>query len=179
MSKYKEGNFTIECALIMPIVMLCILSVIWMMIYMYDRIMINKALIHGVLACDYLCGESNLNIKKAVEKSINENLAGTLVAVDTIEIKVACNDIWCKVEIEARLNVPNGLPGIDKLSLIKLKKEKIILNGGEFVRNVNRTEKYAGLLKEFINDSNKGDKYIEGGIQEGNEQKLSGVDTAN
>ena len=35
--KYIKGSFTIECALIMPVILLCIVSIIWMMIYMYDE----------------------------------------------------------------------------------------------------------------------------------------------
>lgn len=169
MEKYKRGNFTIECALIMPLIMLSIILLLCLMIHMYDRIVINKALIHGVMACDYCREDQNYQIKKMIENRINEELSGSLVAIDRLQIGVKANDIWCEADIEASHNFPEIIPDMNTIFTIRMKKKKSILSGGEYIRNVNKLEKYSELIQKIngYNNQNTREEYIEGGIQEG------------
>ena len=51
--KIKKGNMTIECALIMPMILTVIISLVWLTIYLYDMSVAQTALIHGLLISDY------------------------------------------------------------------------------------------------------------------------------
>ena len=65
-----NGNLTIECAMIMPLILLVIISVVWLMIYLYDSVVIEKALVHGVMAADYRDSRTNSELMKEIEMQL-------------------------------------------------------------------------------------------------------------
>lgn len=165
-----KGSMTIECALLMPIIISVIISVMWLMIYMYDRIMINRALIHGILYCDYIRKENTIVIEKEIEKRINEDLNNRILATNDIKVSVKFNNMHCKVSAEARMNIPGGIEWLEKMSVIRIEQEKYILNGAAVIRDIDRAKTYLDLFNEIKNEYGGNSKEdIENRIQERNE----------
>lgn len=164
-SRIRNGSMTLECAMLMPIILMVIISIIWLMIFMYDRVVINRALIHGVMYCDYVRDENNFIIEKEIEKRINEQLADSIIAVNEVNVCVKVNDWWCKAEIEAQMDIPDGISWLSGISVIKMEKKKDIIYGARVIRLVNRVEKYKNLIDKLgqEGDLSKVEEDIESG----------------
>ncbi len=106
MKKYQRGSFTVEAALIMPIVLMVILIVFFFVLYMYNRGVIQNAAYRGAEQIFYHAGESNEDVKKECNRVVLKDLENSLVGVQNteIEIEVSANEI--EITVTGRLNVP-------------------------------------------------------------------------
>lgn len=163
MKRLKKGSFTIECALIYPIILLVLISLVWLLIYMYDKVAIEKSLIHGLLAADYDYYQSNDALKNEIEERINENIMTETIALKDIRISVKAGRFSCGVEAEGHLNIPEGIPFLDQMEKVCVEMEKSRYSGKECIKEVRRLKKIADTVKE---------ETVEDGDEEGTEPKL-------
>ena len=168
---------TVECALIMPIILAVVITVIQMTVYMYDRVIIQNALVHSVIAADFMPEAGNNELKNEMEMRIEEELRYA-VALDDIEVKVTVKENVCKAEISGNVNIGARFPGSDIFLETQSGIKKKRLSGTETVRNIRKIEKLIHLLTKdnseedgLSPDGNGG--LIESTVQEGIEQKFN------
>ena len=147
---YRNGSFTIECALIMPMILLCIVSVMWLMIYMYDENVIYRSLVHAVLAADYRESDSNSELKNEIEERVYEDLKGQLVGVSEAEVfvKVGRNSVTAKVE--AKLAMSQNLPGLSELGEIKTEVKEKRMSGADIILDVRRIKAIYDIADKIV-----------------------------
>lgn len=147
---YKNGSFTIECALIMPVILLSVVSIIWLMIYMYDANVIYRSLVHAVLAADYHESDSNSELKNEIEERVYEDLKGQLVGVTDAEVfvKVGKNNVTARVE--AKLAMSQGLPGLSELGEIKTEVKEKRMSGADIILDVRRIKAIYDVAEKIV-----------------------------
>ena len=147
---YKNGSFTIECALIMPVILLCVVSIMWMMIYMYDANVIYRSLVHAVLAADYHESDSNSELKNEIEERVYEDLKGQLVGVTDAEVfvKVGKNNVTARVEAE--LAMSQNLPGLSELGEIKTEVKEKRMSGADIILDVRRIKAIYDIAEKIV-----------------------------
>mgnify|MGYP006387634011 CR=1 FL=1 len=96
MKKYQKGSFTVETALIMPIVLMVILIVFFFVLYMYNRSVMQNAAYRGVTQVFYYSSESNEYIKKECSR----------VGVKNAEVEIEVSADRIEITVDGRLNVP-------------------------------------------------------------------------
>ncbi len=151
-----NANLTVECALIMPMILLVIISIIWLMIYLYDSLTVQKALVHAVLAADYRVSKSNGELMKEIEGRINEALEGQLVGCEEPKVSVKVSKYKVSAKVETKLNIPLNLPGLSRLVNLKSEIKKRRLYGADLIYDVKRIKAIAELLKKG-EDSEEGE----------------------
>ena len=135
---FNSGSFTIECALIMPVILLCIVSIIWLMIYMYDENVIYRALVHAVLAADYHETDSNIELKNEIEERVYEDLKGQLVGVTDADVFVNVGKKKVGARVEAKLGLPENILFMSELGEIKVEVKKTRKSGADIILDVRR-----------------------------------------
>ena len=155
---YKNGSFTIECALIMPVILLCVISIMWLMIYMYDENVIYRSLVHAVLAADYHESDSNSELKNEIEERVYEDLKGQLVGVTDAEIfvKVGMNNVTARVE--AKLALSQDLPGLSKLGEIKTEVKEKRMFGADIILDVRRIKAIYDIADKIVGSETENEK---------------------
>ena len=114
--RLKKANMTIECALIMPIILTVIISLIWLTIYLYDMGVAQTALIHGLLISDYSPNVTNSSLSDYVKAGIEEESAPYLVGVNDCRVSTKIKQRKCTAGIEMQMNIPEASPVISKLT---------------------------------------------------------------
>ena len=135
---YKKGSFTLECALIMPVILICIVSLMWLMIYMYDENVIYRALVHAVMAADYRESDTNSQLKNEIEERVYEDLKGQLVGVTDAEVFVNVGKKKVGARVEAKLGMPLDIPGLSELADIKVEVKETRMFGADIIMDVRR-----------------------------------------
>ena len=154
--KYKNGSFTIECALIMPVILLCFVSIMWLMIYMYDENVIYRSLVHEVLAADYHESDSNSKLKNEIEERVYEDLKGQLVGVTDAEVFVIVGKNNAAVRVEAKLGMSQDLPGLSELGEIKIEVKEKRMSGADIIMDVRRIKAFYDIANKLIeNETDK------------------------
>lgn len=166
MKRINKGSYTVECALVLPIVLLVIISLVWLLIYLYDKAALEKNIVHALLAADYDYSMSNNKLKQEIENRIDENLHAELIGMKEVRISVTVNKLKCTVSAEGCLNIPEGIPVLSKLCRLEMEIQKKRYSGTETVKDLRRLQKIADLLTEGMEDA------VESGNQTGNEQAL-------
>ena len=149
---FREGNFTVECALLMPVILLCIVSVLWLSINLYNVNAMHKALIHGLLASEYYPDVSNNKLKNIIEDRIREEMKGSLVGTDNVEIKVKVSKLECEASAEAVLNLPEGITGLSELRLVKVSDKIMRLEPARTVQDMKKVENIYEYIMEYLKE---------------------------
>ena len=152
--KYIKGSFTIECAFIMPVILLCVVSIMWLMIYMYDENVIYRSLVHAVLAADYHESDSNNELKNEIEERVYEDLKGQLVGVSDAEVivKVGKNNVSAKVE--AKLGMSMDIPGMSELGEIEVEVKGMRKFGADIILDVRRVKAVYDIAEKLAGSEN-------------------------
>ena len=152
--KNIKGSFTIECALIMPVILLCVVSIMWLMIYMYDENVIYRSLVHAVLAEDYHESDSNNELKNEIEERVYEDLKGQLVGVSDAEVivKVGKNNVSAKVE--AKLGMSMDIPGMSELGEIEVEVKGMRKFGADIILDVRRVKAVYDIAEKLAGSEN-------------------------
>lgn len=106
MKKYQRGSFTVETALIMPIVLMVILIVFFFVLYMYNRSVMQNAAYRGVTQVFYYSSESNEYIKEECSRVVLKDLENSLVGVKNAEVEIEVSADRVEITVDGRLNVP-------------------------------------------------------------------------
>lgn len=159
--KNKKGNFTIECALIMPIILVCILAVVWLIIFLYDKNVMYRAMIHAVSAADYKNSSTNGELKKEIEERLYEDLNNQLVGVKESSVSVKVGAKKVTVTVEGKLNVPMSENILSSLSEIELKVTKKRMDAAGIIADVRRVKALYDIADKIINSDDNSDNMEE------------------
>lgn len=143
--KINSGVLTFECALIMPLVLAVNVILVWMLIFCYDRVVTEKAMVHSLLVCDY-SRENNNKLKKEIEKAAEEELKGALVGVKETNINVTVGMNKCSVTVCNEMNIPTCLQAYFGTYEAKLEKNR--RSGEKTIRNIRKVLKFTEKIQE-------------------------------
>lgn len=107
--RLQRGSFTVETALIMPVVITVILIMLFFVLYMYNRGIMQNAVCRGAKTVFYYENESNENIQKECSRIVLEDLENSLVGVKDVEVEVKVSANQIEIILTGRLNVPEVL----------------------------------------------------------------------
>ena len=155
MRKLKRGNLTIECALIMPVILVCILAIVWLVIFMYDKNVMYRALVHALEAADYKNSSTNNQLKKEIEERFYEDIKGQLVGVKdpVFEIKVSAGKV--SAGVESRLDVAADNAILSTLGEIKISVTKKRMDGAKIISDIRRVKALYDIANNLIESENK------------------------
>ena len=145
-TKYA-ANYTIECALIMPLILYSVVLIVWLMIYLYDAMVVQIAMIHGLMAVEYNQDLSNTQLCKEIKGRTQEELSGRLLGVSEVSVRVEVKKSKCIVKTNVKMNTLTGIPGISKLSEYSSTETKKRINTREVIRKTRRAE---GIYKYLV-----------------------------
>ena len=155
MNNVRKANFTVECAIIMPIILSVIISVMWLMIGIYDRNIMYSALVHGVLAADYQDKQGSISLKNEIEKRIEEETDGRLFGVTDTEISVKVTNRKVIASVDTKLNVPINLPIISDFNMLSVKVSKRRMQGADLINDVRRIKALYDIINGLTEDGNE------------------------
>lgn len=155
MKKKQNGSLTIECSLIFPIILAVIITLVWMLIFLYDRAIVQTAAIHGALECDY-SRDVNKKLEQKIEDDINSQLAGRLVGVEKVSVHVEVNSDRCQINIGVYMNAVNGFGGKFDFFETNIKKER--MSGTQTIRKIRQVLKISEILENAVKESENENK---------------------
>lgn len=139
--------------MIMPIILLTIVSIVWLMIFLYDRTVMYKALVHAVMAADYAGNCSNNELKKIIEDRIDEELGEALLGVENADISVKVSKRKVSASISTTFAVPQNVPVLSELRETEMEIEKVRMSAAELISDVRRIKALYDFAKGFIDDN--------------------------
>ena len=154
-NKYKDGNFTIECAFIMPIIFAVILSVIWLIIFLYDKNVMYRALVHGVSEADYQNFTSNGKLADEIEERVYEDIKGQLLGLENPVAKCRVSKSEVTAEITASLAVPDGLLGLGDIKDISVTVSKKRTDPAGIISDVRRVKALMDMAEKIGGSENE------------------------
>ena len=158
MKKYFKANFTVETALIMPIIMSVIILGIYLMLLLYDKTVLYVAAYHGAVAYTYESGISNSKLEKLVARAVYERTDNRLVGTDDISLAVKVTKNKVKVDITAQtmfddaVFIDMSMLGMDKLSVTYETNRQ---REAQLLLNTHRVRKGYEILKDYIPNNDK------------------------
>ena len=169
----RKGSMTVETALIMPVVLSVILTVILFLLYLYNRSVMNDAAILASAQVMYsekddLNGEIVKQIKEKCEASLSDRLIG----MDDLQTEITVGKLKSSVTITGKLRIAEAgfLPESLPFQTVRVNAESERIYPAQFIRTVRKGKK----IKEWITERNKEINDTEGSLlQTGHESELS------
>ena len=169
----QKGSMTVETALIMPVVLSVILTVILFLLYLYNRSVMNDAAILASAQVMYsekddLNGEIVKQIKEKCEASLSDRLIG----MDDLQTEISVGKLKSSVTITGKLRIAEAgfLPESLPFQTVRVNAESERIYPAQFIRTVRKGKK----IKEWITERNKEINDTEGSLlQTGHESELS------
>lgn len=103
---YKKASFTIETALLMPIILMIVLLLFFLLLYMYNLGVMQEAACRGAKQYFYHNGETNRTIEQECASLVLSDLKENLVGVEDADVRVSVSARQVNVEITGKLNAP-------------------------------------------------------------------------
>ncbi len=142
--RWQSGSFTVETALIMPVVITVILIMFFFVLYMYNRGVMQNAVCRGAKAVFYYENESNEDIQKECSRLVFGDLEKSLVGVKDTKIEVGVSANQIEITLTGRLNVPEMLAPKDsrmeELWDYKISWEESRIHAASIIRNGQQIE---------------------------------------
>ena len=168
----RKGSLTVEAALIMPVVLSVILTVIVFMLYLYNRSVMNDAAILASAQVMYsekddLNGEIVKQIKEKCEASLSDRLVG----MDDLHMEISVGKLKSSVTISGKLRIAEAgfLPESLPFQTIRVNAKSERFYPVQFIRTVRKGKK----IKEWITERNTEINDTEGSLlQTGHESEL-------
>lgn len=107
--KYLKASFTVEITLIMPIFIMVNLVLFFLLLYMYNRGVMENALARGTKQVFYYENESNEVIEEECTKYVIKDLENTLVGIKDTEFEIRVTATNVEITMKGSLNVPEIL----------------------------------------------------------------------
>lgn len=164
----NRGVSTLETAMILPIVISVILLLIFFLIHLYDRNVMQIAASQGAMQVLYLQNVSNEKIKEECEKKAEQVLKEQLVYMTDCKVSVTVTKLKVSVEIkgESQMQKMNlfGLELEPLLPLARAYSETPRLSQGRMIYKFNMMESLYDFAKNYF-DEGEGKKDDSDGIQ--------------
>ena len=155
---HKKGSFTLELTILMPFIITFILIISFLVLYLYNRNVMQNAASRGVKQCFYYENETNEEIQKECEKTVLADLEQYMVGVDELEMEIAVTKYKVSVELTGTLNVPQVILleniSLDTFWKYRVKAEETRLKPSELLRGSTQ-------IKDLIGADGKAEEYDE------------------
>lgn len=168
MKKYRTLNasITLECALIMPVILSVFTVLIAFLFYLYDMNVLRDAALLGAKTASYYERLSNREIEEAVMDKCKEALRARTVCMDSLKFDVSVGKTKVRVHMSGKMNL-TAFTVVDlPMPFEHMEVEAIAdrFRPSQLIRNIRKGE----AVLEWLN--NKDD---ESTIQTGYEMQLS------
>ncbi len=101
--KWMKGSYTVEAALLLPVIVIALLSILYISCYMYDCCLVEKS-IHAVTLRGVCYQGSDKKCKKYMQnewkKLTNDKLLGSKVSEVDITVNAVYVKVSCKTEFK-------------------------------------------------------------------------------
>ncbi|MCR5746753.1 MAG: pilus assembly protein [Lachnospiraceae bacterium] len=108
MRKELKGSYTIEAALIFPMIMTVIVFIIYMSLYLHDRAVMSSCAYQAALKASMIRTAVE-DMRKEAEKAADYNLEGLLLATENVESEVEVSGKNVKVSYKGNLRIPHSI----------------------------------------------------------------------
>lgn|GEM_PF-1825328 len=156
---HLRGSLTIECTMVMPVILSAIILIMTLAIYMYNDTVVSCACINSAMAGLYIINDSNGDIVKAAEDEAILLLDKKLVGEDEVKVEVKANPIYVESCIDMNMNLPYAVPFIgDELRDafdIHHDFKVMQINPASVLRDVNKYNVYKELIEKYTKEETK------------------------
>ncbi len=156
---HLRGSLTIECTMVMPVILSAIILIMTLALYMYNDTVVSCACINSAMAGLYIINDSNGDIVKAAEDEAILLLDNKLVGEDSVKASVKANPIYVESCIDMNMNLPYAVPFIgDELREafdIHHDYKVMQINPASVLRDVNKYNVYKELTTKFSQEETK------------------------
>lgn len=168
MNNRIKGSLTVECTLVMPVILSALVLLVSFLIFLYNRNILLDAATLGVKNAAYFEDCSNREIEEAVALRSWEAARGRLIYLENLHMDVSVGKAQVKVSFRAELKtgpfIVTDLPMPFHELEVEVKADRF--RPSQVIRNIRKGEE----LIEWIKERGKGD---DGGVQKGYEMQLS------
>lgn len=155
--RYLKASFTVEITLIMPVLIVVNLVLFFLLLYMYNRGIMENALARGAKQVFYYENESNEVIEQECTQTVIKDMDKALVGVKDTEFEVRVTATNVEIIMKGRLNVPEILAPKGSIFEkmweyeIRVKQQRInpseLILGGQQIENI--WEKVETEVREY------------------------------
>ena len=149
-----KGSMTIECTMVMPLVLSSIMLILTLAIYMYNDTLVSCASINSAMAGLYIINDSNKEIVKASEDEAVLLLSDKLISEKSVDVDVKANALYVESSIDMTMNLPDIIPFIndDLRDIFGIHHEYKVLqiNPASVLRDVEKINVYKELIEEYV-----------------------------
>lgn len=107
MRKYFRAGFTVETALLIPFLLSVILIVVYVNIYLYNRVIMQAAVCRGAQKVFFYEGKDNDEIEGKCANVVLSEINDMLVWMKNVEVEVKVSSAEVTVSVQGELNVPS------------------------------------------------------------------------
>lgn len=105
--KYTLGGyFSVEAALLLPMVMMLMTMMIFMAFYSYDRCILEQSAWQAAIRGSYNCFNSNEEAQEAAGKAAQTLVKEKLFAVNELSYSVKVSLLYVEVSYKCKVNMP-------------------------------------------------------------------------
>lgn len=105
--KYTLGGyFSVEAALLLPMVMVLMTMMIFMAFYSYDRCILEQSAWQAAIRGSYNCFNSNEEAQEAAGKAAQTLVKEKLFAVNELSYSVKVSLLYVEVSYKCKINMP-------------------------------------------------------------------------
>lgn len=101
-----EGYFSVEAALLLPMVILFMTVMIFMAFYSYDRCILEQSAWQAAIRGSYNCFDSNEAAQEAASKAAQTLVKEKLFAVSDLSYSVKASMLYVEVSYDCKVNMP-------------------------------------------------------------------------
>lgn len=141
MMRSAKGSFTVETALLFPLIMTSIIVVIYMSFLIHDRTVMSVACYQAAMRAARIT-DKNVDVKDKAEKACRELTEDRLISTRISKIDASVNSGQVELCCNGNFIIPDGVIWIRELKSrgyrIEIKKKASRLNPTEHVRIIRR-----------------------------------------
>ena len=143
---------TIECALIMPIILTVIISLIWLTVYLYDTGIAQTAMIHGLLVSDYNPNVTNSSLCDSIKAGIEEESTPYMVGITDCSVSTKVKQRKCMATMTFKMNITDSAPVISTLTTNTMEYSHSRLSGAYVIRDTRKLKGMYDFYKSILVD---------------------------
>ncbi len=141
MRRSMKGSYTVEMAMLFPLIMVSIIVVIYMAFFIHDRTVMSVAAYQSAMRAARITDET-VDVASEAEKACKDILKKRFISTKNLNVKVSANVSKVKVSCKADFVIPNGVIWIKELRSrgfrLSAERQATRLNPTEHVRVIRK-----------------------------------------
>lgn len=110
-NRMLSGSYTVEAAILFPLLTMILISVFYLSLLLYNRVVLQVAAIRGAQQIHYMPGESDQTILSNCESVVRGQIDSRCMGIDNIQSQISVGEKESKVVLETNQQVVHFLPG--------------------------------------------------------------------